>query len=119
MYFANWILKYLSKPISRVYVQLGTCRPGVMKKAVTNLFNAKVFNAICLDSWKQRELIFKLNTYFFSEGEASTQCTMLLGASREYCTYYLWLDKLTTEIQRVAFFNGLEAFWHINFPEFL
>lgn len=47
MYFANWILNYLPKPISSIYVQLGTCRPGVIKKAVINLFNA-----VCLASWK-------------------------------------------------------------------
>lgn len=60
MYFANWILSYLPKPISSIYVQLGTCRPGVIKKAVINLFNA-----VCLASWKQCELIFRLGIYFF------------------------------------------------------
>lgn len=78
MYFANWILNCVPKPISSIYVQLGTCRPGVIKKAVTNLFHA-----VCLASWKQCELIFQVGYLFFSEGEASTQCTMLLNTSRE------------------------------------
>lgn len=65
MYFANWILNYLPKPISRVYLQLGTCRPGIIKKAVTNIFYAKLFNPVYLDSWKQCKLIFRLDIFFF------------------------------------------------------
>lgn len=46
---------------------------------------------------------------FFSEGEASTQCTVLLHTSRDHCICYLWLEKLIIETQRVAFFSSLTS----------
>lgn len=82
MYFANWIFNYLPKPISGVYVQLGTCRPGVTKKLVANR------NLVILFAWTLVSSVSLFSGWIvLSAGEAATQCTMLPSLSKPYCTY--------------------------------